>query len=109
MSFKTPILILCYNRPYKLKKLLNIIKKIKPLKIYFNCDGPKKNNLDIKNTKNIRNIIKKFNSQRNIVYNFNSHNLGCKDSVQKGLDFFFKHEKMGIILEDDCIPSLFFF
>jgi hypothetical protein len=35
--------------------------------------------------------------------------LGCKKSVQSGIDWFFKQEKMGIILEDDCIPHPIFF
>ena len=43
-----PILILTYNRPDKLKKLFKSLSKIKPYKIYINCDGPKNYN-DIKN------------------------------------------------------------
>lgn len=109
MSFKIPILILSYNRPNKLKKLLKVIKKIEPYKIYFNCDGPKNNKLDIEKTNQVKNIIKKYNLRSKKYYNFNVSNLGCKNSVQRGLDFFFKHEEMGIILEDDCIPSLSFF
>jgi len=111
MSFRTPILVLCYNRPNKLLKLLKIIKKIKPINIYFNCDGPKDYQTDIEKTEHVKNIIENFYSNKNYKKNcnFNKLNLGCKKSVQKGLDFFFKHEEMGIILEDDCIPNLSFF
>jgi len=44
MSFKIPILILAYNRDDKLRKLIKVIKKINPEKLYFNCDGPKNKN-----------------------------------------------------------------
>jgi hypothetical protein len=109
MTFKTPILILCYNRPDKLKKLLNILSIVKPQRVYFNCDGPKNNNDDKKNIQKVKQIIKNYESDCLVFSKFHPSNLGCKSSVQSGLDFFFKHEKMGIILEDDCIPNLFFF
>ena len=98
MTFKTPILILCYNRPDKLKKLLNIISIVKPQKVYFNCDGPKENKDDKKNIQIIKKIIKDFEKKCLVLSKFYPLNLGCKLSVQSGLDFFFKHEKMGIIL-----------
>ena len=41
--FKTPILLLVYNRSQYLKKLLNILQKIKAQNIYVSFDGPKKN------------------------------------------------------------------
>ena len=40
--FKTPILLLVYNRSQYLKKLLNILQKIKAQNIYVSFDGPKK-------------------------------------------------------------------
>ena len=39
--YKIPILILVYNRPDLLKKLIFKLRKIKPKKIYIKGDGPK--------------------------------------------------------------------
>lgn len=108
MSFKVPILILAYNRDDKLRELIKIIKKINPAKLYFNCDGPKDRNDTLKVNKVKRTIIDTNISQKKYI-KFNKINLGCKNSVQLGIDWFFKKEKMGIILEDDCIPHLNFF
>ena len=36
-------------------------------------------------------------------------NLGCKYAVSGAINWFFQHEEMGIILEDDCLPSQSFF
>ena len=57
MSFKIPILILAYNRDDKLRKLIKVIKKINPEKLYFNCDGPKNKNDILKVIKVKRTIL----------------------------------------------------
>ncbi|WP_375324228.1 hypothetical protein [Flagellimonas sp. GZD32] len=36
-------------------------------------------------------------------------NLGCKYNPQSAITWFFENEEKGIILEDDCLPSLSFF
>ncbi len=40
---------------------------------------------------------------------FREQNLGCKMAVSGAIDWFFANEEMGIILEDDCLPSQSFF
>ena len=40
---------------------------------------------------------------------YNIKNLGCRNSVRKGIDWFFKYNYFGIILEDDCLPNKSFF
>ena len=35
--------------------------------------------------------------------------MGCRKSVSSGISWFFDQEEMGIILEDDCLPSESFF
>lgn len=105
---KVPILILAYNRPDHSKKLLNRLKLIKPKSLYINIDGPK----DIKDKINCNLTIKCWNSinwKCKVSYKINKKNFGCRKSVISALRWFFKKEKMGIILEDDCIPSESFF
>jgi hypothetical protein len=40
---------------------------------------------------------------------FREDNLGCKLAVSGAITWFFEQEEMGIILEDDCLPSVSFF
>jgi len=40
---------------------------------------------------------------------FRKTNLGCKEAVSNAITWFFNNESEGIILEDDCLPSKFFF
>jgi hypothetical protein len=107
---KTPILIIVFNRSDFFKRLISILKKIKAKKIYIKIDGPRKNNLnDKKEINKIIYIIKNINWNCKISINKETKNLGSRDNPIKGINWFFKSENMGIILEDDCLPSLSFF
>ena len=106
--FKLPLLILTYNRSDKLLKLIKILNKIRPLKIYVSCDGPK-NNTDIKEIKKIHTTLNFVHKKTKIIKNFYKKNKGIKLAPQAGISWFFKKEKMGIILEDDCLPNDLFF
>jgi len=106
---KIPILICGYNRKKKIKKLILSLKNIKPKKIYINLDGPK-NNEDKSLCLQTRNLLtKEINWTCQIFYHINRKNLGCKKSMIRGINWFFKKEIFGIILEDDCIPKKNFF
>ncbi len=106
--YDIPILILTYNRPRHLLKLVRKLKNIDPKKIYISCDGPK-NNFDLHQILKIKKNVQSFNKRTKIYSNFLKKNYGIKVGPQKGIDWYFKNEKLGIILEDDCIPSNFFF
>ncbi len=107
---KLPILILAFNRPYEISILFELLSKIKPDKIYINQDGPRDNNTtDYDLCKKVKDIVLKPNWECKVYTKFNENNKGCRDSVHKGINWFFEHEEKGIILEDDCIPSISFF
>jgi hypothetical protein len=104
-----PILILVYNRSLETRILINALRKIKPKRIFISSDGPTKKLLDIKKNNKVKKIIKKINWTKNIQLNYMKKNYGCKESVSRGISWFFNQVKMGIILEDDCIPNKDFF
>lgn len=107
--FNIPILILSYNRPNLFKKSFKAVLKIKPKKIYVANDGPKNNLEDIKRVNEIRKFINRINTKTLIKKKFNQSNLGCKKNNVEAINWFFKNEKNGIIIEDDCIPKINFF
>ena len=108
--FDTPILLLLFNREKETKTLFDVIKKIRPPVLYIACDGPRINNEeDLVKIKKVRDIFKNINWECRVETLFRNKNLGCGKAVSSGIDWFFSHEEMGIILEDDCIPSLSFF
>tara|TARA_B100000780_G_C21087931_1_gene438335 strand:- start:72 stop:1034 length:963 start_codon:yes stop_codon:yes gene_type:complete len=107
---KLPILILAFNRPNETLILFELLSKIKPDKIYISQDGPRINNkTDFDLCKKVKDIVLNPNWECKVYTKFNITNKGCRDSVHKGINWFFEHEDKGIILEDDCIPSISFF
>ncbi len=102
------VLLLVYNRPKETSRILKLLSKYKFKKIYVSSDGPKKNDeLNINFHKNVS-ILNSLDKKK---YSINrlKKNYGCKIAVSKGINWFFKNETKGIILEDDCIPNSSFF
>jgi hypothetical protein len=108
---KTPVLFLVFNRPDTTKKVFESIRMVKPVKLYIAADGARV-------TKDGE--TDKVNAVRSLILNnidwpcdvftfFRDENLGCKIAVSEAIDWFFKNEEMGIILEDDILPDLSFF
>ena len=106
--FDIPIFIPVYNRTNHLTKLLKVLRNINPKRIYFSCDGPK-NKDDKKKIDQVKLLIKNCAVSKEMKIKFFERNYGCKDAVINGLNWFFENEEEGIILEDDCIPSVSFF
>ena len=108
--YKIPILILFFNRPKNILKIIKILEKIKPSKIYISADGPRHNKTnDIKLCQETKDIFLDLGWKCSIKKNYLNKNLGCREAVSNGITWFFKNEKYGIILEDDCLPNLDFF
>lgn len=105
---KSPVLLLAYNRPKEINKVLNFLIRLKVSKIYISVDGPKNNKKDINAHKQIKKILN-FLQNKKIKINYLKKNYGCKKAVEKGINWFFSHVEMGIILEDDCMPNRSFF
>lgn len=108
---KTPVLLLLFNRPKYTLQLIKQLKKYLPTKIYIHCDGPREGNIsDKKNCKKVIDIIKKkldWHCEKN--FKIQKNNLGVREAIITGIDFLFKKENKGIILEDSIIPTEQFF
>ena len=104
---KNPILILVYNRPDQFKKLILELKKIKLSKVYVSSDGFNEKSIDAVNE--VRRIALENEWGCPVEYNFLDKNYGCRDAVYGGINWFFSNEEMGIIIEDDILPSTSFY
>ena len=109
---ENPVLLILYNRPNYTEQLINQIKKVQPSNLYIfidsHPDGDDENN--VKKIKEVKNLIEneiKWNCNKS--YNYPTYNLGPSKGPKTAIDWFFNNEKQGIILEDDCIPSISFF
>ncbi len=109
-SFSTPILLLIFNRPTAVEKVIQNLRAIKPKKIYVGADGPRHDKPDDR-TKctQTRDALKNIDWPCEIVTLFRVQNMGCRNAVHEAINWFFEHEESGIILEDDCVPDSSFF
>jgi hypothetical protein len=108
--FNTPILFLIFNRPHNTGRVFKLLKKIKPLRLYLAADGPrleKKGEIELVNK--VTKIVSVVEWPCEVKTLFRKKNLGCKIAVSSAINWFFKHEEEGIIIEDDCLPNEDFF
>jgi hypothetical protein len=105
------VLLIIFNRPEKTRQVINRLAEIKPSRLYISADGPRHNNAsDHEGCKASRAVIETGISWScSTRTRFSDNNLGCKDGVSSAIDWFFRYESEGIILEDDCLPHPEFF
>ena len=50
MNFKVPVTIIIFNRPETINSVLRSIKEYRPTEIFIIADGPRKENLEDRDT-----------------------------------------------------------
>jgi hypothetical protein len=109
MSFNIPVLFLVFNRPDNTRRVFNQIKQIQPSYLFIAADGPRADKNEDHLCHDVRNIVTDINWDAEVKTLFRDSNLGCGPAVSQAITWFFKEVEYGIILEDDCLPSLSFF
>lgn len=107
----SPLLFLTFNRLDTTKKVFEVIKQVKPPKLYLASDGARADKFGEKEVvESVRNfLLNNIDWQCEVKTLFRENNLGCGNAVSGAINWFFENEEMGIILEDDCLPSKSFF
>jgi hypothetical protein len=106
----TPVLFLVFNRPDTTKLVFEAIRRAKPPRLYVAADGPREGRKgESERVAEVRMIATSVDWPCEVRALFRDKNLGCKYAVSGAITWFFEHEEQGIILEDDCLPSLKFF
>ena len=106
----SPILIIIFNRPQFVKKLINILRRVQPSRVYVVADGPREGEIgDIANCSNAINEIDKIDWKCHIEKKYSETNLGCGLNPSQGISWALDRSEEVIILEDDCMPSIDFF
>ncbi|HSW90188.1 MAG TPA: hypothetical protein VLH19_04935 [Patescibacteria group bacterium] len=106
--FATPILLLTFNRPDYVERQIQLLSAIAPKRLYIACDGPR-NNEDLEIQNRIHILVSNIDWKCSVFTLYRKKNLGCRVAVSSAIDWFFKNEEQGIILEDDCIADVTFF
>jgi hypothetical protein len=107
---QTAVLFLVFNRPDTTEQVFEAIRRAKPPRLYVAADGPRANReREAERASQVREIATAVDWPCEVKTLFRDENLGCKQAVSSGIDWFFENEEQGIILEDDCLPHPDFF
>lgn len=105
-----PILFIVFNRIDTTRLVFEEIRKVKPKRLYISADGPRKELFEERiKCKEVRDFVTNIDWDCELKIQFFEDNLGCKLGVYNAIDWFFKNEESGIILEDDVVPNQSFF
>ncbi|WP_044212784.1 hypothetical protein [Flammeovirga sp. OC4] len=110
-QLETPILFLIFNRPDTTSKVFSRIKEVKPKKLFIAADGPRNDKVGEEELceKTRKLVIDNIDWDCEVQTLLREGNLGCGKAVSSAITWFFENVEEGIILEDDCYPSISFF
>lgn len=102
-----PVLLLAFNRPALVRRVLEALAAARPARLYVALDGPRAGHPDdLARCAEVRRVIDGAVSWPcDVRHLCRDTNLGLQRAVVSGIDWFFEHETGGVILEDDCVPS----
>lgn len=109
-KYKTPILLITFNRPDHVRTALTEIRKVQPIKLYIAQDGVRANRPDDKaQIMAVRELVKELiDWPCELHTHYSETNLGCGRGPYEAMSWFFEEEEYGIVLEDDIIPHPLF-
>lgn len=106
----TAVLLIVFNRPENTARVLEAIREARPQRLYIAADGPRTHiATDPEKVEQVRKICSNVDWDCQVYRLYRDQNLGCKVAVSSAVDWYFRQEEQGIILEDDCLPHPDFF
>lgn len=110
VSLTTPVLIIAYRRQDTTRKVLDILRQAKPQRLYVACNAPCPDRPEeMLQCEEVRSLFNEPGLASEVRCLFREKHLSARESISGAISWFFEHEQQGIILEDDCVPSLSFF
>jgi len=88
---------------------MEAIRRAQPPRLYVAADGPRDRPGEPRRCEEVRRIATAVDWPCDVKTLFRDQNLGLRRAVASAIDWFFESEEEGIVLEDDCLPSLDFF
>ena len=106
-----PVLLVTFNRPDLTQSVLSVVAEVQPSQLFISSDGPRDSAPnDRQLVGETRALVEKMVTWPCDLHTlFHEKNLGCRQAVLDGVDWFFGHVDEGIILEDDAVPHPDFF
>jgi len=109
IKLETAVLLITYKRLDTTKLVFDSIRQAKPPKLYI-ASNTGKDDRGIQEVNKVREFLENNIDWDCKLYKlYRDKHLSAKHSISGAIDWFFENEEMGIVLEDDCLPSQSFF
>ena len=107
----TPTLLITFNRPEHVRRVLSAIRERSPRVLYIFQDGPRKTHPeDAEKCAAVRQVIREsIDWECDLHTLFADKNYGCGAGPMTAIEWFFSQVEEGIVMEDDCLPHSDFF
>lgn len=104
-----PILLIGFNRPDFMAAQIAAVREAKPARLYVAVDGPRVGRSDeAEKCRAVRECVKLVDWPCEVKTLFSEVNRGCQMGPVSAINWFFEQEESGIVLEDDCRPTIDF-
>ncbi len=111
VAFSVPVLLVGYNRPEWVSRVVEALAAVRPRSIFVVVDGPKDSKPDDpQRCEAVARVVKEGVAWPcDLKLLVRKENLGCARSMSEAITWFFEQVDAGIILEDDTVPAPDFF
>ncbi len=105
----TPLLILAYNRPDKMRDLIDSLRPLAPGKLMIAVDGPKPGRADdAERVAAVHREIEKIGWTDDVSTRLRETNLGLRAAVADAVSWAVDEHGQAVIIEDDVLPGAHF-
>lgn len=107
----TPVLLLAWRRPRALREIITAIRPVEPTRLFLACanSDPKRYGKAEMIGGSMKLIDQEIDWSCHIERSYFEINQGLRQGFIRAISWFFDHVEEGIVLDDDCIPSIDFF
>ena len=107
---ETPVLFITFVRPEYARQTFDAIKLAQPKKLYFYSNkGREEKEGEVERNQIIRSYINEIDWPCELHTWFRDECVNAYDSLRGAITWLFDNEETGIVLEEDCVPTLGFF
>ena len=102
----TPVVVIAYNRPDKVRRLISRLEQLQPTNIIFAVDGPKPGKpADVAKVAEVQSLVNNFTWTDKVETRFRPTNLGLRAAVTDVVSHAVSKHGQAIIMEEDTLPG----
>lgn len=105
-----PILLVAFNRPHCIRKVMQQMEKIKPTKLYFSIDAARDGRQgEVVLVEKVKTIVKNITWECDCHYRFHEKNVGAEVNVSTAVKWVLEENEFVIVNEDDIYADCSFY